>query len=218
MAATTQKASINVAEYNQKQEQSTKNIQVQDNAIKTLKRYLRLTKNGNIVLNAPKKVIKEIGEANYNTLLEGVKQTNQMIDKGYLRSDKDFNITVTQKYVSSNDQLKSVGSTIYLANSQTTSLQSVTAAANLNKVVWYWWGFKVYLNSKNSNKIAAGSGILGVLAILIPDLTLSKAVAVCLGVNSGLYYYANAAGRGTYTRFNYAPPVTPLVFTGVFSQ
>lgn len=204
-----------VDQFQRQQAESINKAQKQDDDIKLLQSYLTLTSKGNIVLSAPKNIINKIGQSDYNILLAGVAQTNEMIDKGYLKCDSNFNISVTQEYLNSDSQLKSNGNSVYL-NSQGTL--AATAASGINAIVWYWWGFKLYLDSTNSNKVAAGLSVATAVAVLIPDPTLSKAVALALGVVAGLYAYANAAGRGTYARFNYAPPVTPLLFTGVFSQ
>jgi len=199
--------------------EETKTEKEQDDAIHILERYLSISKKGKIVVSAPKKIIKQIGESNYIELINGIKQTNAMIDKGYLFCDNNFNITLTPKYQKTNKLLQCSGNTAYLDHQTAqTSMTFAAATGNRNGVEWYWWGFKLFLDSANSNRVAAGTTAGAVVSTLIPEPVISKAVMISLGLASALFLYANAEGRGTYCRYNYSPIGSPVIFTGVYSQ
>ena len=73
-------------------------------AITTLERYLSISETGNIVLNAPKRIVRSIDSEVYQSLLAGLEQTNSMIDSGYLVANPDFTLTVTEKYLEACNQ------------------------------------------------------------------------------------------------------------------
>lgn len=70
----------------------------------------------------------------------------------------------------------------------------------LDKIVYTWKGFDLYLDSTNANKIA-GSSLAAVAAMFVPDSSLSKALAVLLGTVGGVVSWKNAAGRGIIISF-----------------
>ncbi|HEL0616728.1 TPA: hypothetical protein TUU97_002042, partial [Streptococcus equi subsp. zooepidemicus] len=62
----------------------------------------------------------------------------------------------------------------------------------VNKIVFTWKGYDLYLDSTNANRLSAlgwGSAIV------------SKVLAAALGVVSASISYANAAGRGVIVAF-----------------
>lgn len=126
---------------------------------------------------------------------------NTMIINGYLESDEKGNLTVTSKYISelknnSNYDVKSYGNTIILASrneSSDTELNrsAQTVSGGETKIVWQWYGFDLYLDNYVSNKVAGGAGIAATLSALIPEPTVSKALATALGVSAGLIAFNN---------------------------
>jgi hypothetical protein len=177
-------------------------------AIQMLERYLSLSETGNIILNAPKGISKMIGNKTFESIIIGLNQTNRMIDSGYLFVNKDLTIGVTDKYLESNSQLFAEDDTVYLSEGIKSS-----SFTSINKVQYYWWGYKYYLSDANCNRLVAGLGIGAVLGILIPDPTLCKAVAIALGLSAGIVTIANAEGRGIVVRYTMI-----LGITGIWSQ
>ena len=192
-------------------------------AINKLERYLSISETGNIVLDAPTGIVNSIDSEVYQSLLAGLEQTNSMIDSGYLVCNPDFTLTVTEKYLESssqylepNSQLVAEGNAVYLVEGiQTLSFSGV------NKVVWYWWGFYLYLDNATCIKICAGLSVAALIALFIPDPLASKIVAVVMGAFAATIAATNIYGRGVKIRFHYIPPfVWPriIVPTGIWSQ
>jgi hypothetical protein len=93
---------------------------------------------------------------------------------------------------------------------------------NLNKFTTTWYGFDVYLNSTNANKVVAGAGLAAIGTLFIPDPTITKALAAVLGTLAGFTAWANAAGKGVCYKFlcTRIPTVgLPIISTlGVYAQ
>ena len=69
----------------------------------------------------------------YQSIIIGLEQTNKMIDAGYLRCNKDFQISVTEKYLEHSSNIKAVGNTVFLVG----EIQPL-AFSGVTKVEWYW--------------------------------------------------------------------------------
>lgn len=139
---------------------------------------------------------------------------NELVDNGYLSVDNTTQtVKITEKY--RQDILNSIDLNQYdvsfTDNSVTISSKfSVRAFSGVNKIVYTWKGFDLYLDSTNANKIVAGSGLAAVAAMFVPDLSLSKALAVLLGTVGGVVSWNNAAGRGVIISFvGKLPSATP---------
>lgn len=123
-----------------------------------------------------------------------------LANNGYLEVDEESQtIVITEKY--KQELLANTDAdrynVVFTENSVSiTPKYSFRSFTGVNKIVYTWKGFDVYLDSENANKLAAGVGIAGTAAALIPDPTVSKVLAVVLGLASGLISYNNSAGRG----------------------
>lgn len=122
---------------------------------------------------------------------------------GYLNIDEGTQeVTITEKYkqavLSSIDLDRQEA--IFTENSVTIrdifSPRSFTGVnktfTGVNKIVFTWKGYDLYLDSTNANRLSAlgwGSAIV------------SKVLAAALGVVSASISYANAAGRGVIVAF-----------------
>ncbi|HEL1293652.1 TPA: hypothetical protein TVQ90_001856, partial [Streptococcus equi subsp. zooepidemicus] len=82
---------------------------------------------------------------------------------------------------------------IFTENSVTIrDIFSPRSFTGVNKIVFTWKGYDLYLDSTNANRLSAlgwGSAIV------------SKVLAAALGVVSASISYANAAGRGVIVAF-----------------
>jgi hypothetical protein len=186
-------------------------------ATNKLERYLSISETGNIVLDAPNGIVNSIDSEVYQSLLSGIEQTNSMIDKGYLICNDDFTLTVTEKYLESgsqylesNSQLIAEGNTVYLVEGiQTLSFSGV------NKVEWYWWGFKLWLDNATCIRICAGFGYGAIIAALLGG-PLGVLVCILLAGMVALILATNVYGRGVIIRFH---TITGFpIPTGIWSQ
>lgn len=115
---------------------------------------------------------------------------------GYLNIDEGTQeVTITEKYkqavLSSIDLDRQEA--IFTENSVTIrDIFSPRSFTGVNKIVFIWKGYDIYLDSTNANRLSAlgwGSAIV------------SKVLAAALGVVSASISYANAAGRGVIVAF-----------------
>ncbi|HGF7128779.1 TPA: ABC transporter ATP-binding protein [Enterococcus faecium] len=144
-------------------------------------------------------------------------ERNQVVsilkNNGYLEIDNQAKtVKITQKYKEAvYEKLDSNHVAIFTENSVSIIPKDpLRAFSGVNKVVYTWKGYDLYLNSTNANKAAAGIGIAGVLAAFIPDPIVSKALAAALGIASGLIAYNNAAGRGVIIAYIGLPTSSSL--------
>lgn len=75
-------------------------------------------------------------------------------------------------------------------------IQTFSAFTGVDKIVFTWKGYDVYLSNEKATKTAAGIGLLATASTLIPEATISKVLAVTLGLGSGLISLNNSEGRG----------------------
>ena len=142
--------------------------QKHNKAIEMLEPYLSLSESGNILLDAPKSVVKKIDLEIYQSLLTGLRYTNIMIDKGFLQSNQLFEISITEKYLETSSQLRSDGgNALYVVDEP--SEVHILSSGNEQKIEWYWWGFKIWLNNTTCNRIVSGLTFAEAIALFIPD-------------------------------------------------
>jgi hypothetical protein len=161
-------------------------------AINKLERYLSISETGNIVLNAPKRVIKSIDSEVYQSLLAGLEQTNSMIDSGYLVANPDFTLTVTEKY-------------------SVEGIQPLSSSGGINAVYYYWWGMWIYLSDATCDAIVlamgTGGGISAILsAVLGPAAPIAVIVAGVLWIGASVIAYVDRNNTGIKIRFHYILP------------
>jgi hypothetical protein len=171
-------------------------------AINNLEQYVSRMPDGTFFLDPPEEVISEIQPDIYKSIISGMEFINQEIEAGRLVSTENL--------------------TVYNPEDENFSLQG-----GVNKVVFYWWGFKVYLNHtacKNLTSIfnggAASSAIASGAAQLVKYISkLGPWAAIIAGI---LWLDATILnhfddGNGVVMRFNYNP-ITKIVITGIWAQ
>lgn len=129
---------------------------------------------------------------------EDVVQT--LVNQGYLERDTlSQTIKITEKY--KQEILSKTDLSLYRVVFTENSVAVVPkyqerSFSGVNKIVYTWKGFDLYLDSTNTNRLGAGLVMSAAASTLIPDPTASKWLAAAMGLASGLVYYNNAAGRG----------------------
>lgn len=179
-----------------------------DKATKRLEPFLSLTETGNIVLAPPKGVVNSIDPDVYLSILAGLEQTNLMIDQGYLTAGEDFTLVVTEAYLSSIAAQPASANTVVYAS-----------YAGVTKIVWYWWGFKVYLSHYQCVRLEAGLGIAAAICAMIPEPLASKVAAIIMASLVGTIMVTDIYDRGVIIRFHYLWIVPGMIiYTGMWSQ
>jgi hypothetical protein len=178
-------------------------------AIERLEPFLSVTETGNIVLNPPRGVIKSIKPNVYLSLLAGLQETNRMIDQGYLTVGDGFALTVTEAYL-----VATAGGQLIYEN----TVAATSTYSGVTKVVWYWWGFKLYLSHANCVRLAAGLGIAAAIATLIPEPLASKVVAIIMASLVGTIMVTDVNDTGVIIRFHYLWIAPVVIFTGIWPQ
>ena len=179
-------------------------------AIERLEPFLSVTETGNIALNPPRGVIKSIKPNVYLSVLAGLQETNRMIDQGYLIVGDGFTLTVTEAYLSA-----TAGGQLVCEN----TVAATSTYGGVTKVVWYWWGFKLYLSHASCVRLEAGLGIAAAIATFIPEPLASKVVAIIMASLVGTIMVADINDRGVIIRFHYIWIVPgAIIFTGIWSQ
>ena len=173
-------------------------------AINKLERYLSISETGNIVLNAPKGIVKSIDSEVYQSLLAGLEQTNSMIDSGYLVANPDFTLTVTEKY-------------------SVEGIQALSSSGGIDAIYYYWWGFYLYLSDDTCDAIVfamrSGAGAAGIAAAIsaafgaLPGTIVAGIIAGILTIGSSIIAYYDRNNTGVKIRWHW--PIGP---TGIWSQ
>jgi hypothetical protein len=174
-----------------------------DKAIQRLEPFLSLTETGNIVLDPPAGVIKHIAPEVYLSILAGLEQTNLMIDQGYLTVGEDFSLAVAAESGYTTQAIIVDGGGGY---------------TGVTKVVWYWWGFYLYLSHYNCVRVEAGLAITAAICTLIPEPLASKLIAIITASLVGSIMVADMYGRGVKIRFHYWITWPNIICTGIWSQ
>ncbi len=181
-----------------------------------LQKYLELNADGTISLNAPSNIITSVDKNIFAQLQAGIEQTNEMIKIGYLVCDKNFNMTVTQKY---NDDVVSASPNTTVTVSKN-SIAVTTRSAGVTKVDWYWWGFFLYMDHQLTQAVANGSQFTAtIMALFGSQSRIGKLVCASL---AALAYILKTfdQGNGVYIKYNYyyVAGIPSIVSTGIWSQ
>jgi len=194
-------------------------------AIDKLQRYLSISETGNIVLDAPKGIVKSIDSEVYQSLLAGIESTNSMIDSGYLVCNPDFTLTVTEKYLESisqylepNSQLVAEGNAVYLvegiqalSSSGDIGIQALSSSGGISAVYRYWWGTWTYLSDAACDDLVfamrMGGGVSAVLiAFLGPAAPIAAIFAGVMLIGAQVLDYVNRNNTGIKIRQHYILP------------
>lgn len=169
-------------------------------AIDKLTKYVERQNNGTFVLNAPKNVTDKIDNDILSQLKSGMEGTNKLILNGTLKSKADL--------------------TVYDPSDNNYSIQ-----ANQNKVVQYWWGFSVYMDSRTTNLAIADLNRLGYVTTGVLACITGIGPVATFVYGATYYFYvdmfttANAAGNGIIVDYMYVSyPYANYVITAVRSQ
>ncbi|MBN1775040.1 MAG: hypothetical protein JW817_01095 [Clostridiales bacterium] len=179
-----------------------------ENVVRMLERYLSISESGNIILNAPQSLKRRIDAKMFSSFIIGLEQTNRMINEGYLVANEDFSIRVTDKYLEKCSNVLAEGNTVCLEEGV-----KLSSFSGVNKIVYYWWGYKLWLSNANCIKIAGGYGVLGALALFIPDPVICKILCAACLLCASIITIANSEGRGVIVRYTIG-----LGVTGIWSQ
>jgi len=221
--------------------------------IKMAEKFLQKNEDGTIVLNMPEEMKRKIGKDAYQQLQAGVDITSKMIADGYLKADESFNLHVTKKYtdevkanmraLSQNLQMKGIFTSNISVFSERNSViinfsihnkMSTTSIENgggggvaggVNKVVWHWWGFKLYLSDEVVDAIVyeyeSVAAIAALIASVAPGLPkkIAGVIAALLYYNAQKLSYANRNNTGVIIYFEWLElPHQRLLFQKVTSQ
>ena len=175
-----------------------------------LQPFLSRTETGNIVLEPPEGLVSTIDSEVYQSVLSGLEMTNQMIDSGYLMCEDDFSLTTTGKYQEF----------LIIAAFDPPLPNGAGGGGNgtdygVTDVVWYWWGFEVYLDHWYVVAIAGGLAAGSVVASLVPEPFASKAAAALLGIGAWVFASYDTYGKGIILTFTY---IFPIFFAGIQPQ
>lgn len=186
-----------------------------------LQPFLSRTEAGNIVLEPPEGLVSTIDSEIYQSVLSGLEMTNQMIDGGYLVCEDDFSLTTTGKYQESINPVsvyRPPTTTIRMidyGDDPPPSPPSVPTDYGWTGVVWYWWGFQVYLDYWYVVGITGGLSAGAVVAGLLPEWIGSKAAAAIMGIAAWVFGSYNVYGKGIILTFTY---IFPIFFAGISPQ
>ena len=210
-----------------------------EKAVDRVQPFVSVDTDGFIVLNPPQGIVESIDPVVYRHLLESVEMTNYMIGEGYLVCNDDLSLIITKHYVETvTVQYEQLGGEAKLSlvepDFSTSSVIVINGGGGggsndptspyyrgVNKVVWYWWGFDLYLDHYNCVRVVAGIAICAVLAWLLPS-PVNVIISAGLAAIAGLISIANADSRGvviTYLTFTpFLPPCAPPLLVYIRSQ
>ena len=181
-----------------------------EDAVKIAEEFLRKNSDGTLTLNMPRKAIEAIGKDLYTHLQAGITQTNIMISMGYLDFDRAFNANITEKYhrrVATNISTMNIDKQLKfneqfdsfdVFSERNTTIAS-SAFTGVTKVVFFWWGYRLYLDDELTDLVVLGNSFVALWSTLIPGA--GKFIAVALGSNSLLINHINRHNRGIVAIF-----------------
>jgi hypothetical protein len=176
-------------------------------AAEKLSSYVAKNADGTLYLKDEAKSI-DIGSDNYDAILTSIKTVNSMISQGYLVSDLHGKLTVTTKYVGKvqvgkNGYVKANKDTLTVFSNtiSTKSIQMRASSTGVNKIVWQWYGFDIYMDNARTIQVAGGIGLAAVAAVYVPEPALSKALAAALGATGVVIGMNNTNGKGVIIKF-----------------
>lgn len=146
------------------------------------------------------------------TTINEVDIFNRLVDEGYLIADESTQtVKITEKYQEAVLSNLSTNERVIFTDNSITIVPSVStrASTGVNKFVWTWKDFDVYLDHNIGSIVVNGGSVATALAAFIPDPTVSKVVAVALAAASSLIAY-NDHGKGVIVAFLVIPGQTPV--------
>lgn len=184
-----------------------------EKAVDRVQPFVSVDTDGFIVLNPPQGIVESIDPVVYRHLLESIEMTNYMIGEGYLVCNDDLSLIITKHYVETvTVQYEQLGGEAKLRlvepDFSTSSVHVINGGGGgsndpaspyyrgVNKVVWYWWGFELYLNNYTCIRLVAGLSVAAVICMLIPDPLASKVVVIIMGAFAATIVAVNVYGRG----------------------
>ncbi len=173
-----------------------------------------LMRNGDGTLNIAR-AVGIVDDELYHTVKTQIEERiNPMIRQGYLRSDEHEIgvLEITEQYLEyaqnqiNNYQPPAKNGGQYFVGAEDNALTLHNPALNgsgVNKVVWHWYGYELYLDSETAQKVALGYNIAGILICMIPEV--GAIIGGALLVEGALIGHNNRNGTGVilyYTRLN----------------
>jgi len=167
-------------------------------AMEKLQPYLSISETGNIMLDAPKGIIKSIDSEVYESFLAGLAQTNSMIDDGYLVANSDFTVVVTERFREDYSQyLEPVSDVVAEGNAITLS----STTGGITGFETYPWGCWLYLSDAWCDALVylmgMGLPISGLIALVTgPGAIVAGVVAALCGLGIATISYFNRNNTG----------------------
>lgn len=163
---------------NQEQINVEKGKQIQKD-IKILDKYVTRSDDGTFQLNVPQKVKSQIANDEFNQINDSMNQVNTRIKEGTLKSTSNLSVFDAKD-------------------------TSFTLQAGINQVLWFWWGYQVWLNhtaTYNTSHALNLTAAASCVTIAIPGAGAIGAI-----VAGYCWYHAtlmdwNDAGRGIEMSF-----------------
>lgn len=217
--------SVEVESLQAQQERLQRQQQVHAATVERLQQHVKIAQDGTLFIQATRQVLGTMNVDSVQQIQQGIQVTNQMIRQGYLKANRDLSLTVLPKYVVNQPQMRVRGNAVEWVDLSKVGGVSALASGGVNKVVWYWWGFAIYLDKVTAETVTdlpLGDGATIVLTFLRSANIWVAGVGM---VTSFLAWYqffikqANRNGRGVILYFRWNPyPTAPVVPAGVSSQ
>ena len=178
--------------------------------LKNLEKNLKVDKNGLLYIDNQSFYAKS---SFYPIAEERLLITNNMIRKGYLKADYNAQIEITDKYI---EHVKNEYSKKHKTEEVDvfTNKNSITiySSGGINKIVWSGLFFTLYLDSGNTNAVAASAATAAsILAVWFPDPIICKIVATSLYLSAGILLIANRNGTGVIIYAFLNPIINPIL-------
>lgn len=152
--------------------------------------------------------------------INGIQYENSnMLSLGYLKQNENGSVNITEEYVeyvksklkenNINASVIANNNSITIIENTNTMLRSSTSGG-VTKIEWLSFNrFKIYLDNSICRTISTGGSIVGPLAFLIPDPSISKVVGAAASVAAALIT-ANNEGNGVIISGIYVTFPAPL--------
>jgi len=163
-----------------------------------MENYITTNKEGKLEFktNSEKSFIEKFGKEAYINIISSFEQTNDLVDLGYISIDSNLDINLTEKMIS--ESLSKQPNTRFSYNSI-----SSRSISGVNKIEFFWWGFELYLDSKNTTILSNSMYGIAAVCVFLPEALVTKIVGACYGVSGAAVGIAGAAGDGIVLVFKY---------------
>lgn len=142
------------------------NVGLTKSTIDEIDQYIKI-ENNQYVLVLPKNVEKKMTESQLTAIKQSINTTNNLIKNSSVSIDST---TKTAIHTVPDQQI---------LKSDVNTVNPMVTYGGVTKVVFYWWGFQLYLSSSMVRYIAIGGvGAISAILALIPGVGWSIAAAI----------------------------------------